>query len=180
MYPTFCVHTSSEAEERIASIVREFTKAGRQMNRYSYDVSAQCFFPCVQCVWVFADALGHQNCSIRGCIFVCIYEWECMCVWVHSFWLQTVVFRLLTDTCVRTYYHCWETGRSRGGKVRRCLLSQNHTTLSGCQRCRKTIDMTTIKAIRRKEKPKFHSGEEKNQCGRTYGKRNNQTQNRFG
>lgn len=84
MYLTLCLlHTHSDG---IASFVQGFSKAGRQMKRDSNNVSVH-FFPLCKCV--FVDAFGHQNFWIRGRIFVCICEWERVCVCVGAFILIT-------------------------------------------------------------------------------------------
>lgn len=101
----------ADTPDRTASIVEEFGKAGTQMNRYLHNV------PCVF-LSVRTSSLMPLDLKIfhYGGVFVCasMNESEVRASeWVCSFRLQIVVFRLLTDTCVRAHYHCWEKEQSK-------------------------------------------------------------------
>lgn len=91
----------------------DFSNARRQNKMYLYNVRVQYSF-----LVLFSESLSLpldiKNFSIRGWIFVCIYEWE-------SMW----AFILITDWgilpphchCILcNHYHCWEGERRRGGE----------------------------------------------------------------
>ncbi len=74
-----CIH--SEASDRIDSIVKEFSNAGRQMNRYSYNVPVRCFFfeqvcMCLRwCLWISTflntGVYFWMHLWMRACVCVC-------------------------------------------------------------------------------------------------------------
>lgn len=141
IYLTFCLSHMQTPQTELPLLLKN---SGKQEHRW---IGICTTFPVH--FLVFVDAFGLENVSLRGRICVCIYEWE----WgaserVCSFRLQIVVFRLLTDTCVRAHYHCWEKEQSKSSSEKlEDAFSVEDTTLSRYQSCGKPKKTTTIRAI---------------------------------